>query len=58
MYGRDVTGLLNMSYWKQISSQIDWRKALEDIQTEETIEQIRFNTHTGRPLAGDSTTSG
>ena len=52
--GRDTAGLLNMSYWNQISSQIDWRRALEDIQNEDVIEQIRLNTHTGRPLASDS----
>ena len=52
--GRDTTGLLNMSYWKKISSQIDWGKALAEIQLEETIERIRINTHTGRPLASDS----
>jgi putative transposase len=52
--GRDTVGLLNMSYWKQISSQIDWRCVLEDIQPEDVIEQIRRNTHSGRPLASDS----
>jgi putative transposase len=52
--GRDIAGLLDMPHWKQISSQIDWRKVLEEIQSEETVEQIRLNTHTGRPLASDS----
>ena len=52
--GRDTAGLLNISYWKQISSQIDWRRVLENIQPEDVTEQIRRNTHTGRPLASDS----
>jgi putative transposase len=52
--GRDAIGLMNMSYWRQISSQIDWHEALEEILTKETIDQIRSNTHTGRPLASDS----
>jgi len=47
-------GLLNMSYWRQISAQVDWRQALEKVQPKEMIGLIRLNTHTGRPLAGDS----
>jgi hypothetical protein len=46
--------LLNMSYWKKISEQVDWQQALEKIQPKEIIHQIRLNTHTGRPLASDS----
>jgi putative transposase len=52
--GEDKTGLLNMSYWRRISAQVDWRQALEKVQAKEMIERIRLNTHTGRPLAGDS----
>ena len=52
--GEDKMGLLNMSYWHQVSAQVDWRQALEKVQPKEIIEQIRLNTHTGRPLAGDS----
>jgi putative transposase len=52
--GRDAAGLLNLSYWKQISAQVDWREALQKKQSEEMIERIRLNTHSGRPLAGDS----
>lgn len=52
--GQDATGLLNLSYWRQISSQVDWRTALQQKQSEETIMQLRLNTHTGRPLAGDA----
>ena len=52
--GEDEMGLLDMSHWRQISGQVDWRQALEKVQAKELIEQIRLNTHTGRPLAGDS----
>jgi putative transposase len=52
--GEDKTELLNMSYWRQVSAQVDWRQVLEKVQSREMIEQIRLNTHTGRPLAGDS----
>jgi putative transposase len=52
--GRDPTGLLNLSYWRQIASAVDWRKTLETPQPGEQIERIRLNTHTGRPLASDS----
>ena len=45
--------LLNMAYWRQISSMVDWREALEKVQSEEMVERLRLNTHTGRPLAGD-----
>jgi putative transposase len=52
--GQDETGLLNLSYWRQISAQVDWREALQIGQAEEMVERIRLNTHTGRPLAGDA----
>lgn len=52
--GRDETGLLNLAYWRQIASAVDWSKALQTPQSEEQIERIRINTHTGRPLATDS----
>ncbi len=52
--GQDPTDLLNLSYWRQISSQVDWREALEKKQSGEIILQLRLNTHTGRPLAGDA----
>ena len=52
--GEDSTGLLNLSYWRQISAQVDWRQALEKVQSKEMVGRIRLNTHTGRPLAGDS----
>ncbi|MFO7660107.1 MAG: hypothetical protein R6V77_04270, partial [Candidatus Cloacimonadaceae bacterium] len=52
--GIDATGLLNLSYWRQISAQVDWRAALQQKQDEDMIERIRLNTHTGRPLAGDT----
>ena len=47
-------GLLDVSYWRKISSQVDWRGVLENIQSDEQVASIRRNTHTGRPLAGDS----
>ncbi len=47
-------GLLNLAYWRQILSMVDWREALEKEQSEEMIERVRLNTHTGRPLAGDA----
>jgi putative transposase len=46
--------LLNMAYWKQISSVVDWRKTLEQMQSDEQVAAIRRNTHTGRPLAEDA----
>jgi putative transposase len=52
--GKDETELLNMPYWQQISAQVDWKQALEKIQPKEMVQRIRLNTHTGRPLAGDS----
>jgi len=52
--GDDKAGLLNMSHWRQISAQIDWRQVLEKTQAQDVIEHIRRNTHTGRPLAGDA----
>ena len=50
----DAAGLLDLSYWRQISSQVEWRAALEKQQSDEMIERLRLNTHTGRPLAGDA----
>jgi putative transposase len=50
----DGSELLNPSYWKQISAQVNWRQILEKLQPKDQIESIRLNTHTGRPLAGDS----
>ena len=47
-------GLLNMAYWKQISSVVDWRRALGQMQPDEQVAAIRRNTHTGRPLAEDA----
>jgi putative transposase len=47
-------GLLNMAYWRQISSAIDWKQTLQQQQSDEAIAAIRVNTHTGRPLAEDS----
>jgi putative transposase len=52
--GQDPTDLLDMSYWQEISKQVDWQQVLENIQPREIIEKIRLNTHTGRPLASDS----
>ena len=50
----DGDKLLNMAYWKQISSVVDWRKTLEQMQSDEQVVAIRRNTHTGRPLAGNA----
>jgi len=47
-------GLLDVSYWRKISSQVDWRGVLGNVQSDEQVASIRRNTHTGRPLAGDS----
>ena len=52
--GEDQTGLLNMSWWKQASAQIDWRQALQRPLAKKYAEQIRDKTSTGRPLAQDS----
>ena len=46
--------LLNMAYWKQISSVVDWHKTLGQMQSDEQVAAIRRNTHTGRPLAEDA----
>ena len=46
--------LLNMAYWKQISSAVDWKQTLRQHQSDEQIAAIRLNTHTGRPLADDT----
>ena len=51
---KDKTGLLNLSYWRRIAAQVDWRAVLEMEQPSDTIEKVRLNTHTGRPLAGDA----
>lgn len=50
----DASGLLEMSYWQQISSLVDWREALKKVQAKDQVESIRHNTHTGRPLAEDA----
>ena len=50
----DHAGLLDMGFWRQISSNTDWRSKLLSNLEPEHIEQIRRNTHTGRPLASDS----
>jgi len=47
-------GLLDVSYWRKISSQVDWRGVLGNVQSDEQVASIRRNTHTGRPLAGDA----
>ena len=51
---KDGCELLDMSYWRQISSLVDWRGALEKVQAKAQLESIRCNTHTGRPLAPDA----
>ena len=43
-------GLLNMAYWRQISSAIDWKQTLQQQQSDEAIAAIRVNTHTGREV--------
>ncbi|MHC4258588.1 MAG: transposase [Planctomycetota bacterium] len=50
----DSSGLLNMGYWRQISSVVDWKQTLQQHQADEQITSIRLNTHTGRPLAEDA----
>ncbi len=52
--GEDKTGLLNLGEWKRNSSRIDWRVQLTRKLPAELMEQVRLNTHTGRPLAGDA----
>jgi putative transposase len=51
---KDGSELLDMTHWKRISAQVNWRQILEKAQPKDQIESIRLNTHTGRPLAGDS----
>jgi len=50
----DDSGLLDISYWRKISSRVDWQRALGSVQSDEQLESIRRNTHTGRPLVGDA----
>ena len=52
--GHDHTELLNMGWWRQASARIDWKDALRKPLSREQAEQIRLNTHTGRPLVEDS----
>ena len=52
--GIDPAGLLNVGWWRQASARIDWKQALRIPQPQEQVDQIRRNTHTGRPLASDS----
>ncbi|MHC4552444.1 MAG: transposase [Planctomycetota bacterium] len=50
----DKRGLLDMTYWKEIASMVDWKLALGKVQAAEQVKAIRSNTHTGRPLAEDA----
>ncbi len=51
---RDATGLLNLAYWRQIASQIDWSAVLQKNQPPALVDQLRLSTRTGRPLADDA----
>ncbi|MHC4551651.1 MAG: transposase [Planctomycetota bacterium] len=51
---KDGSGLLDMAYWREIVSQVDWKAALGKVQSDEQLKSIRGNTHTGRPLAEDA----
>ena len=50
----DKYGLEILGWWRQASARIDWKQALRIPQPQEQVDQIRRNTHTGRPLASDS----
>ena len=52
--GKNGAGLLDMTEWKRISENIDWKDSLKRAQSNDHLELIRAGTHSGRPLAGDS----
>jgi putative transposase len=51
---KDESGLLDMTEWKRISENIDWKDSLKRAQSSDHLELIRARTNSGRPLAGDS----
>jgi len=50
----DRSGLLNMANWRKMAKGLDWRRTLDIPQSREQLLSLRNNTHTGRPLGGDS----
>jgi putative transposase len=51
--GRDEHRLIDLAYWREASSELDWRQVLSEEQDEDEMEAIRRNTYAGYPL-GDN----
>lgn len=52
--GRDTPGLLDMECWHELTEGLQWKEWLTARDDPATLESMRLNTHTGRPLASDS----
>ena len=50
--GRDAHGMLDMEFWRAEWTAVAWRSFLADA-AEEEADEIRRNTHTGRPLGSE-----
>ncbi len=50
----DESGLIDMSYWRKMAAELDWRRILDTPQSREQLCSLRNSTHTGRPLGDDS----
>ena len=55
--GQDATGLLDLAAWQKRHDPSVWRELLQRPQDDDTLSDIRHTTHTGRPLATDSSLS-
>ena len=52
--GYDPSGVLNMKWWSQKTTQINWGQVLQKRLKKEQVDKIRLSTNRGRPLAQDS----
>jgi putative transposase len=50
----DTTGLLDMDTWNAMIRAEDWKNNLAAREDKNTMETIRLNTRTGRPLGSDN----
>ena len=46
--------VMNLSRWYDKISAAQWRRELADGLSDSELGRLRLNTHTGRPLGGDS----
>lgn len=46
--------VLNLSHWYDMITAEQWRRELADGLSDTELGRLRLNTHTGRPLGGDS----